>query len=102
MEKPELKHILVVSNGINDMDASGEEMLSLIVDRLRSGGYDISFSGVNENVLAVMKRTHLYEKIGEENIFSSRRKAVEAIHARAHTMCPEERCPLTTVCFLNE
>ena len=31
---PELKHILIVSSGINDMDASGEEMLSLIVDRV--------------------------------------------------------------------
>ena len=102
LEKTELRHILVVSNGINDMDASGEEMLSLIVDRLRSGGLDISFSGLNENVLAVMKRTHLYEKIGEENFHPSRHKAVEAIHARAHTMCPEEQCPLTTVCLLDE
>lgn len=102
MSKTELKHILIVANGINDMDASGEEMLSLIVDRLRSGGYDISFSGVNENVLAVMKRTHLYEKIGEENIFSSRYKAVEVIHSRAHTQCREDRCPLTAVCFMNE
>lgn len=102
LQKTELRHILVVANGINDMDASGEEMLSLIVDRLRSGGLDISFSGLNENVLAVMKRTHLYEKIGEGNFYPSRHKAVEAIHGRAHTMCPEERCPLTTVCFLDD
>lgn len=100
--KRELKHILIVANGINAMDASGEEMLSLIVDRLRSGGYDISFSGLNENVLAVMKRTHLYEKIGEDHIFSTRYRAVEVIHARSHTQCEEATCPLLSVCFLDQ
>ncbi len=101
MYMPELRHILIVANGINDLDASGEEMLSLIVDRVRSGGYDISFSGLNENVLAVMKRTHLYEKIGEENIFSTMHKAVEVIHARSHTHCGDGACPLLSVCFIN-
>ncbi len=98
--KSELKHILIVSNGINDMDASGEEMLSLIVDRVRSAGYDISFSGVNEKVLAVMKRTHLDAKIGEENYFPTMHEAVKMIHVRAHTGCTEGSCPLLSVCFL--
>jgi len=102
MTMRELKHILIVCNGINDMDASGEEMLSLIVDRLRSGGCDISFSGVNENVLEVMRRTHLYEKIGGDHIFSTQFRAVEVIHARSHTQCSEETCPLLSVCFLEE
>ena len=99
---PGLKHILIVANGINDMDASGEEMLSLIVDRVRSAGYDLSFCGVNETVLAVMKRTFLYEKIGEENIFPTMHAAVETIHTRGHTMCAEKVCPLLSVCFLSE
>ncbi len=101
LSMPELKHLLIVGNGINDMDASGEEMVSLIVDRLRSAGYDLSFSGLNEQVLSVMKRTHLLEKIGEENIFSTMNKAVETIHARAHTRCGEGVCPLLSVRFAN-
>jgi len=101
MSMPELKHFLIVASGINDMDASGEEMLSLIVERVRSAGYDISFCGVNENVLSVMKRTHLLEKIGEENIFSTTQKAVEVIHNRAHTRCGEGVCPLLSVCFIK-
>lgn len=97
---PELKHIIIVSNGINDMDASGEEMLSLIVDRVRSAGYDISFSGINENVLAVMQRTHLDAKIGTENMFPTMHEAVRIIHSRAHTQCDQKTCPLLSVCFL--
>jgi sulfate permease, SulP family len=68
---------------------------------VRSAGYDISFCGVNENVLSVMKRTHLFEKIGEENIFSTTQKAVEVIHGRSHTRCGEGVCPLLSVCFMK-
>jgi sulfate permease, SulP family len=98
---PELRHILIVSSGINDLDATGEEVLSLLVDRVRSAGYDLSFCGLNENVLAVMKRTHLDSKIGEENIFSTLHDAVQMIHTRSHTRCADGACPLLSVCFLD-
>jgi MFS superfamily sulfate permease-like transporter len=98
---PELKHILIVSNGINDMDASGEEMLSLIVDRVRSAGYGISFAGLNEKVLAVMKRTHLSAKIGGNNIYSTVSHAVDAIHSNALTQCLES-CPLLSVRLVDD
>ncbi len=93
---PELKHVLIVCNGINDMDATGEEMLSLIVDRVRSSGYGISFAGLNEKVLGVMTRTHLLEKIGEENIYSTVYLAVETIHVNRQARCLEE-CPILSV-----
>ena len=96
--KPKLKHIIIVANGINDMDASGEEVLSLIIDRVRSAGYQISLSGVKESVLAVMKRTHLYEKIGEEHIFPTQAAAVESVHPEAHAGSDEKACPLISVC----
>ena len=99
---PDLKHIIIVSNGINDMDASGEEMLSLIVDRVRSAGYDISFSGIKENVLEVMERTHLDAKIGDDNMFPTMHEAVSTIHSREHTQCDEKSCPLLSVCFLEQ
>jgi anti-anti-sigma factor len=98
---PELKHILIVCNGINDMDASGEEMLSLIVDRVRSAGYDISFAGLNEKVLGVMRRTHLLEKIGEKNIYSTIYLAVEKIHSSRQAQCLEN-CPLLSVRFVHD
>ncbi len=98
---PKLKHILVVSNGINDIDASGEEMLSLIIDRVRSAGYDISFSHIKENVLEVMKRTHLIAKIGEDHLFPLAASAIAAIHEAAHRDSEEEACPLITVCPLE-
>jgi len=100
MQKKTLKHIIIVAEGISDIDASGEEALSLLVDRVRSAGVDISFTGVNEAVMAVFKRTHLLEKIGPDHIYPNREKAICQVHEKAHHRGEEKTCPLTTVCRL--
>jgi MFS superfamily sulfate permease-like transporter len=98
-KKKDLKHIIIAANGINDIDASGEEMLSLIVDNIRSAGKDISFSGVNESVMAVFKRTHLLENIGADHIYPTMESAICNVHEHAHhESAREELCPLQTVC----
>jgi len=99
---PELRHILLVANGINDMDASGEDVLALTVDNVRAAGIKFSISGIKEKVLALMKRTHLYEKIGEENIFPTQATAIKAIHDVAHEGSSEGQCPLLVPCPLAE
>ena len=101
MTMDKLRHIIIAANGINDMDASGEEALSLIVDRVRSAGMDISLSGVNESVMAVIKRTHLLEKIGKDHVYPDTETAICATHEIAHNDYTEEVCPLTTVCRLT-
>lgn len=99
--KRDLRHILIAANGISDMDASGEEALSLLIDRVRSAGVDISFSGVNEVVMAVFKRTHLYEKIGVDHIYPTMERAVCMVQEHAHRGGEEQNCPLTTVCRIT-
>ncbi|WP_421901102.1 SulP family inorganic anion transporter [Maridesulfovibrio sp.] len=101
MDMPNLKHIILVCNGINDIDASGEEALSLIVDTVRSGGRDISLSGVNEAVMAVLGRTHLLEKIGKDHVYADTEDALCKTHAQAHKDGSESNCPLTTYCRVS-
>ena len=101
LRKKKLKHIILVSNGINDIDASGEETLSLLVDRVRSADIDISLSGVNETVMKVLKRTHFLEKVGEDHVYPTMEKAIQAIHEETHKGGEEEICPLLTVCRLS-
>ncbi|MFA4915921.1 MAG: SulP family inorganic anion transporter [Syntrophales bacterium] len=95
-DKKNLKHIILVSNGINDMDASGEETLSLLVDRVRSAGIDISLSGVNESVMKVFKRTHFIEKIGEDHLYPTMENAISSVYEETHRSGIEEICPLIT------
>ncbi|NDV18318.1 STAS domain-containing protein [Pseudodesulfovibrio sp. JC047] len=100
MSNEKLRHIIIVANGINDMDASGEEALSLIVDRVRASGLDMSLCGVNEAVMAVLERTHLLEKIGRDHVYPTMETAICATHESAHADGQEDNCPLTTVCRL--
>ncbi len=100
--KKSLKHIVIVANGMNDIDASGEEVLSLVVSTVRSAGLDISFTGVNESVMAVFERTHLIEKIGRDHIYSTMEKAICAVHETAHKTSQEDQCPLTNVCYISK
>jgi MFS superfamily sulfate permease-like transporter len=100
--KKDLKHIIISAGSINDIDASGEEALSLTIDRVRSAGIDISFSGVNRAVMNVLKRTHLIVKIGEDHIYPTIESAIGAIHGPTHRGAEEENCPLKTVCRITE
>jgi len=96
--KKNLKHIILVANGINEMDASGEETLSLLVDRVRSAGLDISLSGVNESVLKVIRRTHLFEKIGQDHMYHTPEQAISRVYSSSHRDTTEKDCPLLAIC----
>jgi len=99
--KKELKHIIISAGSINDIDSSGEEALSLTVDRVRSAGIDISLSSVNRAVMQVLNRTHLIVKIGEDHIYPTIENAINAVHEMTHRGGKEKDCPLTTVCRLT-
>lgn len=92
--KTTLRHVLIVANGINDIDASGEETLSLLVGRLRSAGIDISFSGINETVMKVLVRTHLFNKIGDDHVYPTMEAALRQIHPAVHSEEEMKLCPL--------
>ena len=94
--KPELKYILIVGNAINEIDASGEGMLSALIPRLKEAKYEVFFSGLNDSILDVFKRTGLYEVVGENNFFRNVTMAVEHIHAEAHKHLDYTECPLLT------
>lgn len=81
-ENPELACILVQSSGINEIDASGIEMLSNLLDRFKSSGIKLAFSGLKKQVSDVMDRTGLTDKIGKENIFATDKQALEGLCQR--------------------
>ena len=93
-EKPDLRHILIASKGINDIDASGEDAISILIDTVRGCGKKISFCGLKEEVLAVMERTHLIDKLGRENVYVNTRGALESIYKQIHSKGDCGECPL--------
>ena len=99
-DEPELRYILLDARGINDMDASGEEALEMLYKRLKSAGVGFAICGLKDQVIRVMERTGLYDKIGPEEIYADSAAAVKALVKKIHTNtdlpntgCND--CPLT-------
>jgi SulP family sulfate permease len=82
-ENPEAPYLLVVGNGINDLDASGEEVIHHLVERLNENGIVVIFSGLKKQVTDVMRATGLYDLIGEKRFFPTAEQALERIYSRA-------------------
>lgn len=78
-ENPQISHILIKCSGINDIDASGVEMLSNLIIRFKINGITLIFSGIKKQVQDVLDRTGLTEKIGADNIFPTDREAMEKL-----------------------
>ncbi len=98
-KESDLRHFIIACNGVNDIDASGQETLALIIQRLRSAGYGVSLSGVNDAVYKVLARTHLLEEIGVHNIYPTMEKALSTVHAQTHVNTREDQCPLLVNCL---
>jgi SulP family sulfate permease len=80
--KPNAKYLLIVGDAINQLDASGEEVVHHLVDRLREGGMEVVFSGLKKQILDVMRSTGLFDKISQANIFANEDQAIAAIYER--------------------
>ncbi len=85
---PQAKYLLVVSNGINQLDASGDEVIHHVVERLRANGIRVVFSGLKNQVIDVMHHSGLFEYIGEGNIFADEDKALDSIYAEVLKIDP--------------
>jgi SulP family sulfate permease len=93
---PKAKYILVVGDGINEIDGSGEEAIRRLVKQLEETGVILVFSGLKMQVLRVMERTGLYAKIGAQHFFRTEDQALEAIYQWISDPTFDARfCPLT-------
>ena len=96
--QPRARHLLVVGDGINQIDASGEEMLRHLVERLRANGIGVVFSGLKLQALKVLRNTGLYDYIGEDNMFRTEDNAIDALLGRiADPEFDRAACPLRRV-----
>lgn len=79
---PEAKTILVVSDGINSIDASGEDKVRQIVQYLRAANINLAFSSLKKPVRDTFDRSGLTALVGAENLLSSREVALQTLQAR--------------------
>ncbi|MEZ5542151.1 MAG: SulP family inorganic anion transporter [Pseudomonadota bacterium] len=76
---PKCRTILVVGSGINDIDASGEEKVRDLADRLRAVNVSLVFSGLKNQVKTVFLRSGLLQELGETAFYSNKEQALGAL-----------------------
>ena len=90
---PELRHLILDANGINRIDASGEQALRNVVERLREVGLDLYFTRAKRQLTDALERSGLMEQIGRDHFFRWNQHALNYLWARLHPDY-KARCPL--------
>lgn len=81
-ENPKAKYILVVGDGINQLDATGEDILYQLNNRLRKNGITLVFSGLKRQIFDVLRASGLLNVIGTENFYATEEMALEYIYKK--------------------
>jgi SulP family sulfate permease len=64
---PNLKVLIIDGVAINEVDASGNEMLRKYFERLDQLGINVSFTRLRAPIMDVFKRSHMFVDIGKEH-----------------------------------
>ena len=88
-----LRFLVVDAEGINQIDASGEQALRGIVEQLREAGVDVYFTRAKPPLMDALERSRVIDYIGRDHFFRWNQHALEYLWARLE---PEykARCPL--------
>jgi len=73
---PHARAILVIGSGINEIDASGENKVRELAQRLRQQDVALMFCSLKTPVVAVFERAGLLDLLGAENVFPTREVAM--------------------------
>ena len=69
---PNLKYLLIDAEGINEIDATGEEMLHDLIVRLDKMGIEVVFARAKAPLVSMFNRMHLTELLGNKTQFRTR------------------------------
>jgi SulP family sulfate permease len=77
-QKPNLKLVVLDIESADQLDATGEEMLKNLFDRLQSIGIELYIARAKVQIEQALKRSGLYQHIGSARFFRQRTDAVRA------------------------
>lgn len=93
VENENIKHILIVSTGINFIDLSASEMLVTEAKRLEKLGGGLYFAELKSSVYEVISKASFIAKIGNSNFFDKKKDAIRYIHQKLDKKVCEKCTP---------
>ena len=91
--KPNLKFVIIDAEGINEIDATGEEMLHELDKRLQSVGIELLIARAKKQIMDILRRTGFVEAMGTDRFFRLRTRAFEYAWAKLEEN-HADTCPL--------
>lgn len=89
--KPDLKFVIIDGEGINEIDASGVEILLNLKQRLRASGIELVFARTKGQIINALRRAGMEEELGKDSIFRIRNQAIMHAWSKVEN-CPKEGC----------
>ncbi|MEN8129519.1 MAG: sulfate permease [Pseudomonadota bacterium] len=94
-ENPKLKFLIIDGQGINQIDATGEEVLRHLHQRLKATGVEMVSARMKKQILDVLRRTGLRTEISEEHCcFPRIQHALEYVWNELGDDYDRSTCPL--------
>ena len=91
---PELRFIILDGEGINQLDATGEEVLHHLAERLQKNGIQLLVARMKKQFMDTIRRTGLIETLGTEHFFSRIQYALNYAWEGMGPDYDRENCPL--------
>ncbi len=80
--KPDLKYVILDLEGVNEIDATGEEVIGTLHERLGHAGINVLVARTKRQTRELFQRSGLAEKIGQEHFFRTRTDAIDFARAQ--------------------
>ncbi|UCE77913.1 MAG: SulP family inorganic anion transporter [Gammaproteobacteria bacterium] len=94
--KPDLKFLILDLEGVNEIDATGEEVIGNLHERLGQGGVGVLIARTKRQTMQIFERSGLADEIGREHFFRTRTDAIEYARGQLGEQAVEES-PLNPV-----
>ncbi|MFN7753981.1 MAG: SulP family inorganic anion transporter [Pseudomonadota bacterium] len=80
--RPQVRAVLVVGDGIGEVDASGVDALGQLAERLRASGVTLALCSLRRPVIDVLERTGTAQVLGADNLVRDTAASLAALEAR--------------------
>ena len=78
-ERPQLRHLVLICNAINSIDASALETLTDLRTRMQDAGIELYLTEVKGPVMDRLAKTQFLEQLGTERVFLTTEEAYEKL-----------------------
>jgi len=74
--KPDLRYVILDLEGVNQVDATGEEVIGILHERLETAGITVLVARPKAHTMQILERSGMKRELGEEYFFRTRTAAI--------------------------